>query len=487
MAESEIQILIRAVDEVSATMKRIESNLEKSNKAIQDSNKQTMKTWNDQVGGLLVLGQAVQSVDNIFSAYTNLQLRLENATERVNGAQDRLAKAQRNLAKVQRDVNASSEDLADAQQEVTAASRGLTVAQNNLAKANNAVFGTYIQMGLAAGQLIASLPTLIKTVRSLEITVGSFTLTAGPLIASLLAIGVVVGVIVGVYGEYKRIVEETNAAQQASVENITNLSAAFKELYDNAKRTRDAVSQVKSALMGFAGGQSEEEAELLARIAEQEHELAEARLSGNEAEIRSAENSLERSQLLYEAKFASQQKVNEALINLESIRAQRTNEEQQKINDFARLSYEEQLTFLKDTFYAQLRELKDADFQTDLSNVNTLISKQHELNKAIAEGEAASSNLGNIIDSFFRRLLGGGKNKSSTTTVGDAIIRPDGSVIQTDPRDTLIAAKDLGASFGGMGGGSGGLTVVIEGNVYGTDPEQMAKEIWKLVRRKISI
>jgi len=38
--------------------------------------------------------------------------------------------------------------------------------------------------------------------------------------------------------------------------------------------------------------------------------------------------------------------------------------------------------------------------------------------------------------------------------VNDAVLRPDGSVIETDPKDTLIAAKDLSTSLGGLIGGT---------------------------------
>jgi len=55
-----------------------------------------------------------------------------------------------------------------------------------------------------------------------------------------------------------------------------------------------------------------------------------------------------------------------------------------------------------------------------------------------------------------------------TKTVGDAIIRPNGQIIETDPRDTIIATKN----------GFGGVSVYIE-NVNGLDPEEISRALRK--------
>ena len=73
-------------------------------------------------------------------------------------------------------------------------------------------------------------------------------------------------------------------------------------------------------------------------------------------------------------------------------------------------------------------------------------------------------------------LFGGGKSKK----VGDAIIRPNGQIIETSPQDTLIATKTPGAM--------GGLTVIIEGNnIYGTDPDDIAEALNDKLKTMISI
>jgi phage-related protein len=54
---------------------------------------------------------------------------------------------------------------------------------------------------------------------------------------------------------------------------------------------------------------------------------------------------------------------------------------------------------------------------------------------------------------------------SSITNIHDAIITPGGQVIQSDPADYLIATKTPGSLMGGRGG-SGGISITIQGNNF---------------------
>ena len=115
MADEQITILIKAVDEMSATVKRIEGNIENFSKTTTKQTQNTAIAFQKQISTLLTLGNVAQGVDNIFSSYQNLQLRLENATERVTGAQDRLRVAQQRLTEAQNEnarVGLSLEKLA---------------------------------------------------------------------------------------------------------------------------------------------------------------------------------------------------------------------------------------------------------------------------------------------------------------------------------------------------------------------------------------
>ena len=65
----------------------------------------------------------------------------------------------------------------------------------------------------------------------------------------------------------------------------------------------------------------------------------------------------------------------------------------------------------------------------------------------------------------------------STKKVGDAIIRPNGQIIRTDPRDTLIATK----------GGMGGITFIVQGNLIGLDEADISRRLSNELARKVSI
>lgn len=56
---------------------------------------------------------------------------------------------------------------------------------------------------------------------------------------------------------------------------------------------------------------------------------------------------------------------------------------------------------------------------------------------------------------------------SKEERVGDAILRPDGTIVRTDPRDTLIATKNPG------GGGGGGVNI----NFYGLTMDEAIMKV----------
>jgi hypothetical protein len=83
------------------------------------------------------------------------------------------------------------------------------------------------------------------------------------------------------------------------------------------------------------------------------------------------------------------------------------------------------------------------------------------------------------ISSFF----GGGSSKDSkgTTRVNDAIIQPNGHIIQTDPKDYLIATKNPGSLM------SGGVTINFNNPVVReqADIKKIAEETSKILERKL--
>ena len=139
MGENEIQIIVRAVDDATKTLERIEGKIDRTNKDIAKSNEKLGESFQRNTDTLIALGNAAGTVDRIFSYYQNLQLRLENANLRVENSTDSLSDAQERLRRLQESGTATGYELADAQTQIDRSARSLEVAQNNLARANNAV------------------------------------------------------------------------------------------------------------------------------------------------------------------------------------------------------------------------------------------------------------------------------------------------------------------------------------------------------------
>ena len=76
MPDNQVEILIKAVDEASDTLKRIEKTVNDTQKNVSKNVENTSKSFTEQTGNLLVLGNAAGRVESIFSSYGNMQLRL---------------------------------------------------------------------------------------------------------------------------------------------------------------------------------------------------------------------------------------------------------------------------------------------------------------------------------------------------------------------------------------------------------------------------
>ncbi len=66
-----------------------------------------------------------------------------------------------------------------------------------------------------------------------------------------------------------------------------------------------------------------------------------------------------------------------------------------------------------------------------------------------------------------------------TIYLNDFIMTPKGQIIKPNAQDTIIGTKNPGAI--------GGITIIIEGDVTGTDPEQMAEAFGRELKRAIRI
>ena len=243
-ADAEVQILISAVDNVSKEVQNIGKSLEGMQRDVNTGNKQLQTTFNDVTNNILVLGNAAQRVDSIFSSYQNIQLRLENASERVIGAQDRLATTQYELNKVMKDGKSTAEDIAEAKRKVEAATRSLTISQNNQARTQNMLIGTYINMGVQTVSLIAMLPKMTTMVQGLVVQMNALKMStagAGLAVTALGTAGIALAASFAGFEAFKL------GEQLAEVKKAGGL-AEWKELQiKNAVAKADELQAVKDA------------------------------------------------------------------------------------------------------------------------------------------------------------------------------------------------------------------------------------------------
>lgn len=93
-------------------------------------------------------------------------------------------------------------------------------------------------------------------------------------------------------------------------------------------------------------------------------------------------------------------------------------------------------------------------------------------------------NLGKSL--FSSSIFGKGRGKGETN-VSDAIIRPNGQIIRTDPADTLIATKNPGELGGGGGSFVYSPTININGSINSQlDIQRIAEQIAQIGADKLS-
>ena len=140
MPDQEISILIKAVDEATATLKNIEKQMVSSGKNMQETSKNTANAFTKTQGALLQLGQVAQGVHNIFETYERVNLRLENAQDRVENATIRLKNAQDSLRQ-------ATQKLIDIEEKHQRDSITLERAKLNLERATKAYNHILIESG----------------------------------------------------------------------------------------------------------------------------------------------------------------------------------------------------------------------------------------------------------------------------------------------------------------------------------------------------
>ena len=167
MVSNSVEILISAVDNYTKELQQAQKQFESFGKSLSTTGKaqavlgkqqiETVSSFKTSTEALIAYGNVANSVDNIMSRYTNLQLRIENAEIRVLDSREA-------LTKLTQEGKQGTEEYVNAQ-------RRLEISQNNLARANNAVIGSYIGMSIQVLTLTSSLPAAIKGIQAMIISI----------------------------------------------------------------------------------------------------------------------------------------------------------------------------------------------------------------------------------------------------------------------------------------------------------------------------
>jgi len=458
MADAEIQILITAIDEISGTLKKIEGQLETSNKNIQTQTTKTTEVFGQQITTLLALGNVAQKLDHIWTAYQNMQIRLENASTRLTNAQERLEDAQTKLNRMVRDGVDDMDKLQDAQKEVERASRNLIISKNNLARVNNAVIGTYIMMGT---QLVSAVYDFYKLYKAIRDTAIATTILKGITSPAGLAIGLLAagaGVAAVSLMMQKNSVEESipviqnyNSVISTTTSNLNENNIQLKE--NNQLRDEAEAHQSRLPLTNKA---QQEYNDLLETTGTNLQEINQ----NMENFIKNTNKYQTTLKILrmefYGASVASEAFRIKTYQETEAIK-ESTQSIQDKIEAMQRLNWE--------------MGLREGPFGIVMSEEQMRAKPGVYKEEQIAIAKARQAEYG---------LTPGQKVPVQITKpFGDFISRPGRTPISFSPQDTIIGAKDI-SRFGG-------LNITITGNIYGTNPDEIAEAIADRLRRKITV
>lgn len=231
MADSEIQILIKAQDEATQILKNIERQVTDTAKNSEIANKKLSTSFSDVQGAMLNLGQVAQGIHNVFETYENSTRKLENAQDRLENATFRLNAAQRSLRdssldgekaqialeraqqnatdtinrygrdsleareavlgvkQAEQDLANVSTDLKEKQDAITAAQNKVDVAQRQLNKTISDAKWAYVDMGVQVVSVAGNLGTLLSKMGGFTAASGGMTTALGEVTAFLGAAG----------------------------------------------------------------------------------------------------------------------------------------------------------------------------------------------------------------------------------------------------------------------------------------------------------
>lgn len=281
----------------------------------------------------------------------------------------------------------------------------------------------------------------------------------------------------------------------AFMRSLNPTSQAITKLSNEAKQAQDNLNEIKNALRGIKDVQFVGEAEKNVDITKQQNRVDELNLELIKAKGTAAEETIQTELTAAEDKLRALEL--ERKITFNNIR----DIEQAKANAFLAEQLGTEIT--KDTFLQSI-EAKKAGWKTEQdaiigvqNEIDTLIKKYEESARArnnagvsgggggssggsktsgssVSSGGTSSSpsTFSKIIDTIFNNPF------NKIFGIGDAIIRPNGDVIKTHPKDTLIATKNPG--------GMGGIIINIE-SVNGIDAEEISRALVNELNNKVSL
>ena len=314
---------------------------------------------------------------------------------------------------------------------------------------------------------------------------------------------------------------------------ILNIGNELRESNTRAKSLLDSLRDIKN--VSLAGEAAKNLKVTKAEIKVDEERLAVMNATTKEerdnAQFRldKAEGNLKRLDLESKIEFANTKLLTQA--NADKFIAEQTNVEltQKAYGDLANdkmtayiseLNNIETLTNKQNEFIQAIKDsgiisdeifntLKDPSYKNEEDAIQAVINKTNDLINVYKKAAEARSGIGvgsfsNILSEELAKRGVSKKSKAgsdlmdkfsggsgsvnwediinpkpfSFSSVGDAIIRPNGDVIETDPKDTLIATKS------GIGGG---VTLIVQGNLIGMGAEEISRALSDELGDKLSL
>ncbi len=303
----------------------------------------------------------------------------------------------------------------------------------------------------------------------------------------LLIISAVIGGIALAFSNAKKEAQEYEASQERMQSLLPELERATADVRDTTNEWAYAISKVGDEMMAFIVPKTAEEAKMLADIAEQEGIVADTKIGEGERSLQFEEAKLERMRLVYDAEYAAKRNFATAWMEFIKIKA----EEEKGVNaditaktrQLYSSNYEGIKTMLTTEFYPAVKTEADkfkeeevARWKAIQDEIDITIKKQSEY--LAREKAGAGMYVGGIGKQGISAQGVGIKGLSASSTKKDFIMRPGQDAVSFSSGDTIVGAK---------GGGLGGISITITGNIYGTNPDEIAEALVDKLRRKIAL